>query len=73
VAAGASLLPVTLGLDALRQLFFAGGREDAYISLELELVLLVALCGIFLVLARYSLRYMEHLGNTTGRLTVRWL
>ena len=73
VAAGASLLPVTLGLDALRQLFFAGGRADAFISLELELVLLVALCGIFLVLARYSLRYMEHLGKTTGRLTVRWL
>jgi hypothetical protein len=41
--------------------------------MELELVILVALCGIFMVLAKYSLRYMEHLGKTTGRLTVRWL
>jgi ABC-2 type transport system permease protein len=71
-AAGASLIPVTLGLDALRQLFFSGGAADSFLSLESELLILVALCGVFIVLAKYSLGYMEHLGKTSGRLTLRW-
>jgi ABC-2 type transport system permease protein len=72
VAAGASFIPITLGLDALRQLFFAGAAEDAFLSIEMELLLLIGLCAVFLVLARYSLRYMEYLGKATGRLTLRW-
>ena len=72
VAAGASVIPITLGLDALRQLFFTAGAEDAFLSLEVELALLVGLCALFMVLARYSLRYMEYLGKATGRLTLRW-
>lgn len=71
-AAGASFIPITLGLDALRQLFFSGAEGDAFLPLETELLLLVALCGVFIVLAHYSLRYMEYLGKTTGRLTLRW-
>ena len=72
VAAGASFIPITLGLDALRQLFFAGGAADAFLSIEAELLVLVGLCALFLVLAHYSLRYMEYLGKATGRLTLRW-
>lgn len=71
-AAGASVIPITLGLDALRQLFFTGAAEDAFLSLEVELLILIGLCGVFLVLAHYSLRYMEYLGKVTGRLTLRW-
>jgi len=71
-AAGASLIPVTLGLDAMRQLFFSEGSQDAFLSMEMELMLLLGLCGLFLVLAKYSLQYMEYLGKTTGRLTLRW-
>jgi ABC-2 type transport system permease protein len=71
-AAGASFIPITLGLDALRQLFFTSGAGDAFLSIELELALLVGLCALFMVLAHYSLRYMEYLGKATGRLTLRW-
>ncbi len=71
-AAGASFIPITLGLDALRQLFFTGAAEDAFLSVEAELLLLMGLCVVFLILAHYSLRYMEYLGKATGRLTMRW-
>ncbi|HUV61965.1 MAG TPA: ABC transporter permease [Thermoplasmata archaeon] len=71
-AAGASVIPITLGLDALRQIIFPGGAEDAFLSLNTEIVLLAGLCVVFMILARYSLRYMEYLGKTTGRLTLRW-
>jgi len=71
-AAGASLIPITLGLDALRQLFFTSGAGDAFLSIELELALLIGLCAIFMVLAHYSLRYVEYLGEGTGGLTLRW-
>jgi ABC-2 type transport system permease protein len=71
-AAGASIIPITLGLDAMRQLIFPGGADDAFLSVNAEIVLLSVLCVVFLILARYSLRYMENLGKTTGRLTLRW-
>jgi ABC-2 type transport system permease protein len=71
-AAGASFIPITLGLDALRQLFFTSGAEDAFLPLGTELALLIGLCAVFMVLAHYSLRYMEYLGKATGRLTLRW-
>lgn len=73
VAAGASIVPMTLGLDALRQLFYPmAGSNDAFLSVNTELGILVALCVIFLFLSKYSLAYMEKLGKTTGRLTLRW-
>lgn len=71
-AAGASIIPITLGLDALRQLFFTVGADDVFLSVETELMLLIGLCALFLVMAHYSLRYMEYLGKATGRLTLRW-
>jgi ABC-2 type transport system permease protein len=71
-AAGASIIPITLGLDAMRQLIFPGGASDAFLSVNTEILVLSVLCVVFMILARYSLRYMEHLGKTTGRLTLRW-
>ncbi len=71
-AAGASLIPVTLGLDALRQLFFSDVSGDGFLPINIELLILVGLSILFLVLAKYSLSYMEYLGKTTGRLTLRW-
>ncbi len=56
VAAGASIIPITLGLDAMRQLFFTAGAEDAFLSLEAELALLVGLCALFMVLAQLLAR-----------------
>ncbi len=72
-AAGASIVPMTLGLDALRQLFYPStGEEYGFLPVNTELGILVALCVAFLFLSKYSLDYMEKLGKTTGRLTLRW-
>jgi ABC-2 type transport system permease protein len=71
-AAGASIIPITLGLDAMRQLIFAGAAEDAFLSVGVELAILMVLSVVFLVAAKYSLAYMEWLGKSTGRLTLRW-
>jgi ABC-2 type transport system permease protein len=71
-AAGASIIPITLGLDAMRQLIFPGGASDAFLSLNTEIVILSFLSVAFMVLSRYALRYMERLGKATGRLTLRW-
>ncbi len=71
-AAGASIIPITLGLDAMRQLIFEGAASDAFLSVGTELAILLVLCVVFLIAAKYCLAYMEHLGKTTGRLTLRW-
>jgi ABC-2 type transport system permease protein len=72
-AAGASIIPMTLGLDALRQLFYpSSSSQYGFLPVELELLILAGLSVLFLILSKYSLDYMEKLGKTTGRLTLRW-
>ena len=72
-AAGASVIPMTLGLDALRQLLYpATGTQYAFLSIPLELGILCILCVAFILLSKASLDYMEKLGKTSGRLTLRW-
>lgn len=73
VAAGASFIPITLGLDALRQLFFPStSAEYGFLPVGIELVVLAALSVVFIILSKKCLDYMEWLGRTTGRLTLRW-
>lgn len=72
-AAGASIVPITLGLDALRQLFYpSSSAEFGFLSVNLELGILVVLSVLFVFLSKHSLDYMENLGKTSGRLTLRW-
>ncbi len=69
VAATASLIPLTLGLDAMRQLSFVGGLDFGFLPVRWEIGVLLALCVIFLVLAKILLDYMERLAIREGRLT----
>jgi ABC-2 type transport system permease protein len=69
VAAGASLIPLTLGLDAMRQLSFPGGVELGFIDVRIELAVLAVLSVVFLFGARALLRKMEKLAIAEGRLT----
>ncbi|MDZ4158553.1 MAG: ABC transporter permease [Anaerolineaceae bacterium] len=69
VAAGASLIPLTLGLDAMRQLVFASGPSLGFLSVRLELAILVGLCVLFLFGAHWLLRVVEKLAVREGRLT----
>lgn len=69
IAAGASIIPLTLGLDAMRQLVFASGAALGFLSVDLELGILVGLCIVFLFGARALLAHMERLAIREGRLT----
>ncbi|MFQ5919719.1 MAG: hypothetical protein ACE5I4_06730, partial [Thermoplasmata archaeon] len=73
VAAGVSLIPMTLGLDAMRQLLFPGLLEWALLPPHYELVILVGLAVAFVLMARRALAYLERLSMQEGRLTQRHL
>ena len=69
VAAAASIIPLTLGLDAIRQLIFASGPTLGFLDVRVELTILLCLCVAFLFGARFLLGYMERLAIREGRLT----
>ncbi|MGE5124324.1 MAG: ABC transporter permease, partial [Acidobacteriaceae bacterium] len=58
ISAVASLIPLTMGLDAIRQLVFKSGPTLGFISVTLEIVVLLILSVVFLVGARLMLSYM---------------
>lgn len=66
----ASVLPVTLGLDGIRQVFY-GPAAHGLLPLRWIPPIQIALTVVFLYLARVSLRAMENLGKREGRLTLR--
>jgi len=72
VAAAASIVPITLGLDAMRQLMFPEMLPHLrFLSPQLELGLLAGSAVLFLTLAQRSLAFMENYARREGRLTVR--
>ena len=73
VLTAATAIPATLGLDAMRQLIFPGAWGGQYwiFAPQTELAILLVLAGVFLVLARYTLAYLEKLARREGRLTSR--
>ncbi len=69
IALGASIIPLTLGLDAMRQLVFSTGAALGFLSVSVEIAILSVLCILFLIAARLLLDYMERLAIREGRLT----
>lgn len=69
VAAAASIIPLTLGLDAMRQLVFPSGFTLGFLDPRLESGILVGLAVVFLAGAKLLLGYMEKLAIREGRLT----
>jgi ABC-2 type transport system permease protein len=69
VAAGASIIPLSMGLDAMRQLVFPPGSFEAFLPVKTELIVLTVLSAIFIYGARWFLRKMEKLAIAEGRLT----
>jgi ABC-2 type transport system permease protein len=68
-----SVLPLAVGLDAMRQLAFAGAAYPIGTPPpDVEAVILVAMTVVFLLLARLTLRLLERLARKEGRLSVRW-
>jgi len=64
----ASLIPLTIGMDALRKsLFFAEGVGAVW----LDLVLLAVMAVVFLGISEFSLRALERKGRRDGTIAVR--
>ncbi|MEM2759507.1 MAG: ABC transporter permease [Nitrososphaerales archaeon] len=65
----ASLIPLTIGIDGMRQVMVLGGD---FSSVILHIVGLVVLASALLPFAYFTLRKMETIGKREGRLTLRW-
>lgn len=68
-AAAASVIPLTMGLDAMRQLAFPDGLSFGFLSVDVEILALLVLSVVFVAAARLLLGYMERLAIREGRLT----
>ena len=68
-AAAASLIPLTLGLDAMRQLVFSSGATLGFLSVPLEMAILAVLALVFIAAAYYLLKLIEKIAVREGRLT----
>ena len=67
------LLPLAVGLDAMRQLAFAGSAYPIGTpSPAIEAAILVAMVVVFVLLSRWTLATLERLARSEGRLSVRW-
>ena len=69
VAAGASLIPLTLGMDAMRQLIFPSGLQFGFMSVRLEILALAVMSVLFVVTAKILLAYVEKIAVREGRIT----
>ncbi|MBP3958150.1 ABC transporter permease [Gemmata sp. G18] len=69
VALVASAIPLTLGMDAMRQVLF---RSAGLFDVWTELSVLGSLAVVFFFIARWSLRRLERRAREEGKLTVRW-
>lgn len=68
VAVVASIIPLTLGLDAMRQLLFPSGAALGFLTVPVEVAVLSVLCVLFIVAARRLLGYIERIAVREGRL-----
>ncbi len=71
VATAASVIPLTLGMDALRQLAFASDPTLGFLSVPVEIALLVGMSVVFIFIASRTLVVLETIGRREGRLIER--
>jgi ABC-2 type transport system permease protein len=69
LAVAASVIPLTLGMDAMRQVLF--GTPGVF-AVGIELSALAVLAVVFFFAARWALRYLERRARDEGKLGVRW-
>lgn len=71
VGMAASVIPITLALDGLRQVMFPAVHLGL-LPLGWEVAGLALLAVLFTLLALWMLRFMERLAKQEGRLSFRW-
>jgi len=69
VAAGASIIPLTLGMDAMRQLVFPSGFRLGFLDVRTEIMILAVLAVVFVAVSKFLLAYVEKLAVREGRIT----
>jgi ABC-2 type transport system permease protein len=69
VAGVGSLIPLTLGLDAIRQLVLPGTPQ--FIPLGWEILAVVVQIGVYALSSQLTLRYLERLAREDARLILR--
>jgi ABC-2 type transport system permease protein len=62
-------LPLATGMDAMRQVLF---RTQGLCAVATEVAVLAAMAAVFLVAARWLLRYLERRAMIEGKLSIRW-
>jgi len=70
VASLAGFIPITLGLDGIRQILY-GDAARGFIPVAWIVPIQAALLVLYLLLAHRALLLMENLGKREGRLTIR--
>ena len=71
VAALASIIPASMGLDGIRQLVY-GEKARGFIPVGYEMVILSFLAIVFIILAHKALKVMERKAREAGTLSTRW-
>lgn len=66
-----SVLPLSLGLDALRQIFF-GEAAQGFLPVRLEVGLVAVSIPVFALLAIFGMRHIEERAKRDGTLVLRW-
>lgn len=66
-----SLIPLSLGLDALRQLLLKD-YELYFLNWKVEVLILVVMWVVFTFIAIRLLNYVEQIAKREARLTLRW-
>ena len=71
IALAASIIPMTLGMDGMRQLLFVGGPAIGFLPVRTEIGVLLVLSVVFITASKYWLDKMERLAVQEGTLTDR--
>jgi ABC-2 type transport system permease protein len=66
-----AIVPISFGLDAMRQLLFPG-QIEGLLPADVEMYILAALGVIFVAGAYFLLKRVEWLAKVEGRLSLRW-
>lgn len=66
-----SLIPLALGLDALRQLLIPSFKFG-FLSWKVEMIILFIIGNVFMFISIKLLNYVEVLAKKEGRLTLKW-
>ncbi len=72
LTAAASVIPLTLGLDAMRQSLYGPEVAMAVLPVRVEVAILAGLAALFTWAAWRVLAWMERRARAEGRLTLRW-